>query len=152
MMRNACVLLACFWAGCSSSAEPPAQVETAKLDVDIRDSAELRIERRGSSIDVTLVPSRGFGVSGDGQKLRGKGTVERFPEADIELFTARFASTGSSDGPCGDGAVSLALALHRRNGQRRLSGSLTPYCGEGVWAGVPARNPLRLATTQPKEE
>lgn len=135
-------------AGCADGDEATkAEVEVLELDLDIRDHAQVRIERRGSALQVSLTPTRAFGVAEDGAKLMGKGTLERFPEADLLLFTARFSGVAVAGGPCGDQPVSLALALHRRGTAPRVSGSLTPYCGKDVWAGVPARNPLRLTTS-----
>lgn len=143
-----CLLLA----GCGEAEVVSAKVETHELDVDIREHATLRLERRGESLKVRLTLSRGFGVLADGSTLSGSGRLERFPEAEVELVTAELAGPAQSGGPCGDQPVSLALSLHRRGAAPRLSGSLTPYCGKDVWSGIPARNPLRLSTTLPKEE
>lgn len=128
------------------------RTEVLALDVDIRETAEARVERRGDALTVCLTLSRGFGVAADGAVLAGTGQLERFPEADVTLITAKLSSPPVSGGPCGAEPVSLALALHRRGSASRVAGSLTPYCGSDVWAGVPARNPLRLSTSAPKEE
>ncbi len=138
--------------GCGNAEVASPEVETLELDVDIREHAQVRVERRGSELTVRLTLSRGFGVAAEPATLSGRGTLERFPEADVVLIAAKLASPAVSGGPCGDEPVSLALALHRRGTASRVSGSLTPYCGKDVWSGVPARNPLRLSSTVPKPE
>jgi len=137
---------------CEDSEAPSPETESFELDVDIRENAQVRVEKRGESLEVRLTISRGFGVAEDGATLRGSGRLERFPEADVTLYTAKLSAPAVSAGPCGSEPVSLALALHRRGTAKRVSGSLTPYCGKDVWSGVPARNPLRLSTTIPKPE
>ena len=42
-------------------------------------------------------------------------------------------------GPCREEPVSLALSLSEKDESGYLAGSLTAYCGEGVYAGAPAR-------------
>lgn len=138
--------------GCGNAEVASADVETLELDVDIREHAQVRIEQRGSELGVRVTLSRGFGVAGDLATLSGRGRLERFPEADMALYTAKLSSPPVNGGPCGSEPVSLALALHRRGAAKRVSGSLTPYCGKDVWAGIPARNPLRLSSSRPKEE
>lgn len=153
-MNRVMIAVALCLAGCHDGEEGArsAQAESLALDVDIRETAEARLERDGDSLRVRLTLSRGFGVADDGAVLTGAGTVERFPEADVTLFAAQLSSAPVASGPCGAEPVSLALALHRRGSARRVAGSLTPYCGSGVWSGVPARNPLRLSSSAPKEE
>jgi hypothetical protein len=143
-------LLACN----SSSPDVATKAEKIELslDVDIRDHADAVLTVTGDAIDTKLTLGRGFGVVPDDQlELHGKGTLERFPEADLALYTARFSVPAVSDGPCKDQPVSLALALHRRGAAARFAGSLTAYCGENVWAGTPARNPLRLSRTRSED-
>lgn len=154
-MRRAILLLTAIGLlGCHDGEEgvDPARVESFDLDVDIRESAKLVVERRGAELQVRLTLSRGFGVAPDAVTLSGGGRLEQFAEAEVGLFTAKLASPPVAGGPCGTEPISLALALHRRGTARRVSGSLTPYCGKNVWSGVPARNPLRLSTSAPKEE
>ncbi len=137
----------------SSSAEaPPDEKLSLSLDLDIRDHVDLRIERRGDALAVSAKLSKGFGVLPENTTLRGQGRLERFPEADLRLYTARFALAPVAGGPCGQEPVSLALSLQRRGDAPRFSGSLTPYCGKDRWAGIPARNPLRMATPPPTDE
>ncbi len=154
-MRRAMLLCAALGLiGCHDGEEgaDPVRSESFELDVDIRESAQLLVESRGAELRLRLTLSRGFGVAKDSITLAGNGKLERFPEADVALFTAKFAGPPVAGGPCGAEPVSLALALHRRGTARRVSGSLTAYCGKNVWSGVPARNPLRLSTSAPKEE
>ena len=146
------VLLSCalFVAGCHSSSSDETKTEKIELglDVDIRNHADAVLTVDGDQLAAKLTLDRGFGVVADDQlELRGTGKLERFPEADVVLYTARFSRPAVSGGPCKDQPVSLALALHRRGAAARFAGSLTAYCGENVWAGLPARNPLRLAGT-----
>lgn len=152
-MRRIAPLLGLFAlvAACQSSSDEPDESFVTTLDLDIRDSASVRVERRGEALDVSIELSKGFGVAPEGERLSGKGRLERFPEAEMTLYTARFAVAAQPGGPCGKEPISLALSLSRRGVAPRLSGSLTPYCGEGVWHGTPSRSPLRLSTP-PVEE
>lgn len=150
-MRGAWISFFCL-AACGEAEVAKPAAERFELDVDIREHAEARVEQTGEDLSVELGLSRGFGVAKDGAKLTGKGKLERFPEADVVLITAKLSSAPVAGGPCGAEPVSLALALHRRGAATRVSGSLTPYCGKDTWAGTPARNPLRLSTTAPPEE
>jgi hypothetical protein len=136
---------------CNSGKDAPASSELhAKLDLEIREqlTVDLAIDE-SDAIDAKIVLSDGFGIAPAKQTLSGKGYVERFPEADMILYTSRFTLKGDGTGPCGDDYVSLALALHQRGREPRLSGSLTAYCGAYRYHGVPARNPLRVATPAP---
>ena len=148
------VLLGLCVSGCNagSSEAPPDGTLALSLDVDIRDHADLRIERRGEALDVSVKVSNGWSVLPADTTIRGAGRLERFPEADVRLYTARFALAPVNGGPCGTQPVSLALALQRRGDEPRYSGSLTPYCGKDRWAGTPARTPLRMATPPPAAE
>ena len=151
-MKRGIILCVLFGlAGCEAD-DPPAKTPvdetlTLGLDVDIRNHADVRLVRRGDVLDVGLTLDASFGILPEGNELSGKGRVERFPEADLRLYTARFALAPASSGPCGSEPMSLALALQRRGEDSRFSGSLTAYCGKDTWAGVPARQPLRLATS-----
>jgi len=136
----------------SSDAGVADETIRAKLDLDIRDRADLVLERRGERLDVAVTLGKGFGLVTDGTRLSGHGRVEAFPEADLSLYTARFSLAPHAGGPCKDEPISLALSLERRGRNERLAGSLTPYCGKDVWSGIPARSPLRLATPPPGSE
>lgn len=146
-----CISLSLGIVACEGSKDEPDESLRTTLDVDIRESASVRIERHGDELDVSIELSQGFGVAPPGERLRGKGRLERFPEAEVSLYTARFSVRAQPDGPCGAEPISLALSLHRRDTGPRLSGSLTAYCGESVWHGLPARSPLRLSSP-PAEE
>lgn len=139
-----CALIAL---GCSSEekpAEAAPEILHATLDLDIRDQADVELALRGEGLTARITLTKGFDVAPAGTELRGDGHVERFPEAEVTLYTATFAVDAQGGGPCGDQPLTLALALHRRGTGQRLSGSLTPYCGEQIRAGIPARSPLRI--------
>ncbi len=150
----ACMVLLAV-AGCDSGRDekPTDSSLHATLDLDIRDQAIIDLDISDDRITSARVKlTKGFGVAPEGKTFSGSGYVEAFPEAGVTLYTARFRAKATSDGPCGAEPVSLALALHRKNGEPRLSGSLTPYCGPETWYGIPARTPLRLATPAPAVE
>ncbi len=129
---------------------PAATPTSATLDLDIVYSADVKLAiRADDTLDATLSLGKGFGVAPDGESLSGRGRVERFPETDLLLYTARFDVPAQSGGPCADQPVSLALALHRRGDNAHVSGSATAYCGASTWFGTPARAPLRLAGDLP---
>lgn len=140
-------------AGCNSQPDvtrSPSATTSATLDEDIVYSADVKlVVRSDDTLDATLSLAHGYGVAPDGTALTGNGRVERFPETDLLLYTARFDVPAQSGGPCGDKPVSLALSLHRRGPNARVSGSVTPYCGASTWFGAPARSPLRLAGDLP---
>ena len=147
------VVLLALACACNASNEADADEKLSLvLDLEIRDSASMQLTRTGEELDVSLALSKGFGVVADGARVAGKGRLERFPEADVALYTARFSLPPQADGPCGEQPVSLALALHRRGDGPRLSGSLTPYCGTDVWFGTPARSPLRMSSPAAEDE
>jgi hypothetical protein len=147
------IVLALGLVACESNdASNADETIRAKLDLDIRDEANVVLERRGDTLDVAVTLSKGFGLVSDGARLSGHGRAEAFPEADMTLYTARFSLAPHAGGPCADEPISLALALERRGRNARLAGSLTPYCGKDVWSGVPARSPLRLSTPPPGSE
>jgi hypothetical protein len=148
----ACLVLACACACEDFEEKSPLSELHATLDLDIRDKAVVDLAINRDDIDAKIRLTKGFGVAPENSTLEGIGHVERFPEANLTLYTARFTTKGASDGPCADDFVSLALALHQRGNEPRLSGSLTAYCGAYTWHGIPARNPLRLATPPPVEE
>jgi hypothetical protein len=143
-MRRAAIFLALLALACEDEPEPAREKLSGTLDVDIRDKAELSLSARGEALEVELTLTSGFGVAPSGTRLAGRGHVERFPEAEATLYTARFSLAPETRGPCGAEPVSLALALHARDGNPTYAGSLTAYCGPETWFGKPARPPLRL--------
>jgi hypothetical protein len=138
---------------CDSADEKPTDSSIhAKLDLELRDTLTVDLAISGDDLDAEIELTNGHGIAPANRTLKGIGHVEHFPEAGIELYTARFSLKGDEDGPCGDDYVSLALALHQRGKEPRLSGSLTAYCGAYTYSGIPARNPLRVATPAPGSE
>ena len=133
----------------SADAKPTDSALHAKLDLELRDTLTVDLAISGDDLDAEIELTNGHGIAPANRTLKGIGHVEHFPEAGIELYTARFSVKGEKDGPCGDDYVSLALALHQRGKEPRLSGSLTAYCGAYTYSGIPARNPLRVATPAP---
>jgi hypothetical protein len=138
-------LLACLvlFSACadSTSSNPVDAAVKGTLAVDIRGSADVTLVPRGPhDLDVTVALADGYGLVAPGTPLSAKGRLETFPEASAwQLYTARFSSPPIPSGPCGDKPVSLALALSRRDGNARVAGALTAYCGDATYAGVPAR-------------
>lgn len=134
-------------AACGNDEQVPAPsgpVLSGDLDLDIRDKATVTIEADGESSRVTLTASKGFGVLPQGVALTGAGSIERFPEADGTLYTARLSGPKTDGGPCGDQPVSIGFSLHRDESNARVSGGMAVYCGASVWHGTPVRM-LRLA-------
>lgn len=115
------------------------------LAVDIRDTAAVEISGEGPMLEVMVKFSNGYGLVPEGAAISGKGREEAFPEASMTLYTARFDAmpAPAGGGPCGSSPVSLALSLSMRQGSH-AAGSLTAYCGAGVFYGEPARI-LRLS-------
>lgn len=149
-MKRWVVILCALCVACDSgNEEPTSSTLHAELDLEIRDDLTVDLEIHDDVIDAEIVLTNGFGIAPSKKKLSGKGHVERFPEAGMTLYTARFTLAPIEGGPCGDDYVSLALALHQRGKEPRLSGSLTGYCGAYQYSGIPARNPLRVATPAP---
>ncbi len=151
--RTSFALLALLAVACSSNEEeskkPVAVVLNGTLDVDIRDSAEVKLTTRGDALSVSLTLSNDWGVLPKSEPIEGKGRVEHFPEADVTLYTALIDVSPQSGGPCGGDPITLALALERSGTGGYVVGSLTPYCGNGTDSGNYARNPLRLAGQLP---
>lgn len=140
-------------AACSSDKAPTPQSESAEgdLSVDIRGGAHVRIAEtaaKDGTVDVALSLARGEGVADPGAPLAAQGRIERFPEAGVRLYTARFNVPARAGSPCGDKAMTLALALTRRLDNARVSGALTTYCEGSVDRGTPARI-FRLAGSAP---
>jgi len=139
-------------AGCFTDDPLPAvarpQVLRGELACDIRETAKVVVTLSGPDAEVAVTLTKGYGVAPVGSTLVAEGHVEAFPEAGMELFTTRFDAPADAGGPCGAQPVSLALSLHRRGKDAHVGGSLTAYCGKGVWHGVPARL-LRLSGDLP---
>jgi hypothetical protein len=153
MSRLLCAALAAVTlAGCFSDDPLPAATKPlvlhGALAIDIRETASLAITLTGGDAEVAVTLTKGYGVAPIGEPLQGQGHVEAFPEASMGLLTARFDAPADASGPCGAAPVSLALSLHRRGKDAHVGGSLTAYCGKGVWHGVPARL-LRLSGDLP---
>jgi hypothetical protein len=143
MMRRALIAGLALACGCTDDPIVTQNPLRGELAVDIRDSAEVEIRGEGPLLEATVKLSKGYGLAPEGAALTGKGREEVFPEASMTLYTARFDAPPAAGGPCGSAPVSLALSLHRRQGSR-AAGSLTAYCGAGVFHGEPARV-LRLS-------
>lgn len=117
----------------------------ATLSLELRSEAQLVVDANGDETRVELTLGQGFGVAGDGETLKGSGRIERFPEADTVLYTARFRGAPVEGGPCGSEPISVALSLHRDGRNTYVGGGLAAYCGADTWFGKPARAPLRLS-------
>lgn len=156
-------LLRCFFAlafvgvgaaGCSTDHAPPEQGperSEGDLTVDLRGGAHVRLTEHAAkdgTVDVELSLARGEGVADPGATLTATGRIERFPEAGLRLYTARFTGAARAGSPCADKPMTLALALTRRLDNARVSGALTAYCEGSVDRGTPARL-LRLAGNAP---
>jgi hypothetical protein len=140
------LLLGLLAAGCMGeetvNPTPAGVAYSGTLAVDIKGTAKVDIAlRSGNAIDVSLEvqAKEAEGLVEPSKRLQATGTLEPFPENGSELYTAKFSSAASPGGPCGAEPVSLALSLHRRGKNNRVGGSLTAYCGEGKFHGVPVR-------------
>ena len=121
-------------------------MQAGTLDLEIRHDAVVHIADGADGIEVTITLSQGHGLVADGATLRGAGRIDRYPEADATLYTARFSAPAiSGEGAeCDREPVSLALSLHTDADNAVVEGALTPYCGADRSYGIPAREPLRL--------
>jgi hypothetical protein len=139
-MKCACLAFVLFACADSTTPNPALASYSGALAVDIRGSAHVTLTQRSvSDLDVTLSLDDGYGFVAPKTPLTARGRIEAFPEARVwQLYTARFSSGPVTGGPCGEKSVSLALALTRRDGNARVAGALTAYCG-ATYAGVPAR-------------
>ncbi|MCK6588908.1 MAG: hypothetical protein HUU21_23690 [Polyangiaceae bacterium] len=145
MMRRA--LIAGLALACGCTDDPIVDLGKGplrgELEVDIRDRADVEIRGEGAELEAMVKLSKGYGLLPEGAMLVGKGREEAFPEAKMTLYTARFDAPPAEGGPCKSLPVSLALSISMREGPR-AAGSLTAYCGAGVFYGEPARV-LRLS-------
>ncbi len=146
MKRAGLLLLAplvVFACSDSTSIQPVRATYAGTLAVDIRGAVDVTLAPSDQGIDVTLAAFKeGYGLFDPGKALTAKGKTETFAESPgWQMVTAKFAplaATGASGGACGDKPVSLAMSLMRRDGNPRVQGSLTAYCGT-AYSGVPAR-------------
>jgi hypothetical protein len=138
------VVLAC---ADSTTPNPARATIAATLSVDIRGSVNLVVAQTSDAdVDVSLSGfSDGYGLFDKAIPLTAKGRIETFPESPTwQMYTARFAGKPVPGGVCGSLPVSIAMSLVRRDGNARVAGSITAYCGDARYAGIPARV-LRVA-------
>ena len=132
--------LVAFACGESKTIQPVRAAYKGTLAVDIRGSVDLTLTPSDQGLDVTLAAFQdGYALFDPKTPLAAKGRTETFAESPgWEMYTAKFATVPASGGACGDKPVSLALSLMRKDGNSRVQGSLTAYCGTS-YSGVPAR-------------
>lgn len=145
-------LLALPLAGCGSDTTPTPTPEptvlTGTLDLELRDTATVSVTpTEADRATIAITPSATYGLLG-GDPLTATGFVERYPEANSTMYTAKYDVPAQSDGPCGSEPISVALALHRQGENAIVIGGLSAYCGAGQHHGVPVRV-LRLAGDLP---
>ncbi len=142
--------LVAFACADSATTNPVRPTYQGTLAVDIRGAVDVTLSPSDQGLDVTLAGWQdGYALFDPAKPLTAKGRTETFAESTSwEVYTAKFAALPASGGACGDKPVSLALSLARRDGNPRVQGSLTAYCG-GVASGVPARV-LRLTGDAPR--
>jgi hypothetical protein len=133
--------------GCVDDRGTGATTElAAELSLEMRDTLRTRlvVGTDGESFTLRLTPSRSFGVLPAGSTIVGDGRIERFPEANMTLYSAKLSAPAEPAGPCRDQPISLALSLQRQGSNATVIGGLTAYCGANRWYGVPPRV-LRVA-------
>jgi len=128
--------------GCSKKDDSPAPLPVANgtLSVDIRQSVTVTLTKRSETEhDIDLAFGEGeFSYFDASTTLRGKGTIERFPEADTTMYVATWNLPARASSPCKSSPIALALSLARRGANARVGGALTAYCGDKA-VGVPSR-------------
>jgi hypothetical protein len=144
-------------AGCGADDATPVSQDTryrGTLDADIRGTAITSIiVHPGGAADISIqldtatMPEL---VDASAPLVFTAGKVEPFLENGSVLYTGKLSRPAVAGGPCGSQPVSLALSLHRRGAEARVGGSLTAYCGEARFFGVPARI-LRLTGQLPAQ-
>ena len=141
------IAIAIVVAGCHENGDSAWR---GTLDVDIRDSVDVTmVSTSATDLDATLAfTTSGFDLFDHASPLRLPVHVEAFPEAGLTLYVGKLSLPAVSGGRCADQPVSLALALSRKQGNDRVQGSLTAYCGADTYAGVPARV-LRIVGSLP---
>jgi hypothetical protein len=141
MKRLALLLL--LGAGCGDDEVVPKRLQ-ANLALELRDGATLTFELRPDDTLHVQLRTRGggYGLLAPDAVLEGEGRIERFPETEGVLYTARFDGPPQG-GPCGAEPVSLAFSLHQQQPEvvtvATVIGGIACYCGGGVWHGTPAR-------------
>lgn len=120
-------------AACSDDKAPAAKGPEASegtIAVEIRANARVTLEEKADDVlAVTMTMDQAFDVVDPGAVFKADGRIERFPEAGMRMYTARFQPAARPGSPCGEGkAPTLALALNRRLENARVSGGLTVYC------------------------
>ena len=141
------ITIASVLAGCHDSGDSAWR---GTLDVDIRDSVDATLVPHGATdLDATLAfTTSGFDLFDHASPLRLPVHIEAFPEAGLTLYVGTLSLPPFAGGRCADQPVSLALALSRKEQNDRVQGSLTAYCGESTYSGVPARV-LRIVGSLP---
>jgi hypothetical protein len=117
-----------------------------QLELELRDSATVRITPKKESAQYSITLSAGFGFVPAGTTIEADGFIDALPEASATLYHASASITTEADGPCGGGPALARLSLHRQGSNAMVVGGLAIYCGESV--GVPQRI-LRLAGDLP---
>jgi len=139
-LAAAFLALAFGTASCSGGGtSQPKEHLVFDVNLELRYQATVDVSRDGQNLEVALVPQASFDVLEIGRRYDGRGFLEEFPEAHTRLYTAGFDAPAMPSGPCGQKPVSLALSLSRRDQETSLSGSLTAFCGAGVFTGTPTR-------------
>jgi hypothetical protein len=143
MRRAGLLLLAPFVAfACADSTtiNPVRPTYKGTLAVDIRGTVDVTLSPSDQGTDVTLASwHEGYALFDPTKPLTAKGRTEIFAESPgWEVYTAKFATVPPNGGACGTQPVSIAMSLARRDGNARVQGSLTAYCGIS-YSGVPAR-------------
>ena len=137
----------------STASNPARSTYAGTLSVDIRGAIALSMAQANDvdlDVSISAKDGNGYGLFDPTKPLTTKGRLEPFPEAPgWQMYTARFDVAPVGGGPCGAEPVSLAMSLVRRDGNARVAGSITGYCGAGKFSGVPARV-LRVAGDAPK--
>lgn len=131
--------------GCSKNSDvPPPAADAGGLGgtfaIDIRGSIDVTMKQSGDALEVELV-GRDMDFAGffsAEEKLHAIGRVERFPEADLTLYTGIVSLPARAASACGVQPITMALSLSRRGQNARLGGGLTAYCGDRA-VGVPQR-------------
>jgi hypothetical protein len=132
-------------AGSTGTPPEPETVLDATLELETLEQVTVVLVHNGETLDASVTLSRGYDVAPASRALVGPARVDAFPEAGAILYTARLDGPAQPGGPCGTDSVSLALSLHWDQDAGFVAGGLTPYCGAGVWWGVPAIEPLRIS-------
>jgi len=132
---------------------PQGRAYEGTLSLELRGSAAVSIAiAPDGNVTVTLKPDMigAAGLLDPLAMLSAPGKVEPFPETESELYTAKFSVPVRPGSPCGASPISLGLSLLRRGRNDHVGGSLTAYCGQDRFYGVPARV-LRLSGDLPKK-